>query len=340
MYCIIEQMDFESIKRICDSTRDVDPGKNEYRVGRLTASSVGKFLNCYKKTCPIDPILYLTEMFQEKFTDKTSNEQPFIRDCLKYGTEMEDSAKSAFLTKLARTGVTNITLRKDGFNVDPYVGIFGCTPDGRLLFEDGTEALLETKCPYVVRDFPDIKQVCLHPIKKRTFELQYDKATRQFSMNMSSFKGRKYNDQMQLSMWVTGVESTYFCVFLKKDVKYIVIPKDDDWAQKNIPNLCRLYRDFYMDKLGRDICERNIANREAFNAYAEKGVPLDRWPEDVWHVKRVKPRGPPDPVKKLLAEERRADRKRDEMQRMARSRRDQYCNRLKIKPTGAIFLDD
>lgn len=341
MHSIIEEMDLDRIKEICEETKEVDPGQNQYRWGRLTASQVGKYLNCQKQVCPNDPLNYLTTMYDEKFGTKKckENKNSYLNKCLDYGITMENTAKNAFVTSMTRAS-KSFKLYKQGFYVDPYVGIFGCTPDGKLVFEDGTEALLEIKCPYVVRSYSTIKNVCQHPLLRKTFELMYDEDTQTYCMNLNSFKGRKYNDQIQLSMWVTGITRTYFCVYLPTDVKYILVEKDDGWAERNIPNLCRLYRDFYMDKMGREVCQINIANQKAFDEFAEKGVPLEEWPERVWCVRRAKPKAPPDYSKKRRQKEKVADRIRDEHQKKMRKNRDYHMIKTNQKRHGVVFIDE
>ena len=138
-------------------------------------------------------------MYDEKHgtkDDKDKNEnQYYIMKYLEHGTKMEDTAKDAFSEKLKDADIGH-KLYKSGFYVDPYVGIFGCTPDGILEFDDGSKALLEVKCPYGVANYWDMKTICRNNKRRRSFELTYDEASGTFSLNMNSFKGRKYNHQM------------------------------------------------------------------------------------------------------------------------------------------------
>ena len=302
----IDKMDLETIKKISEETVNVEPGENIYRQGRITASACGKYLECYKQSCP-DPLVFLQRVYDEKHglkDYKGLTSQPYIAKCLKHGTDMEDTAKSAFSVKMVKEGKPH-KLYKAGFYVDPVVGIFGCTPDGIIELADGTKALLEVKCPYSVAKAKDIKSICTDVKRSPTFELKYDKATDTFSLNLNSFKGRKYNHQMQMSMWVTGMERTYFCVYIFDDVQYILVERDPDWEAFSLPNLCRLYRDFYMDAMGRDICQANIANQEAFDRLADAGLPLNVWPEKVWKVRREKTRRPALQQKKRQAVQKR-----------------------------------
>ena len=335
MQALIDKMDSETIQKICEETVNVDPGENKYRHGRITASACGKYLECYKPSCPSDPRVYLQRMYDEKHGikgDKDLANQPYIIKCLEHGTRMEDTAKSAFSVKMNKSDKKH-KLYKAGFYVDPYVGIFGCTPDGIIELDDGTKALLEVKCPYGVAKFKDIKAVCTHYKRSRSFELKYDKATDTFSLNLNSFKGRKYNHQMQMSMWVTGIDSTYFCVYIYKDVQYITVERDPNWKETSLPNLCRLYRDFYMDAMGRDICQLNIANQEEFNRLADKGLPLDVWPEKVWKVRRERSKRSTSTSAIMIKKKKYNEAKRDRYAiRMARHRQ------LKTKP-GVEFLD-
>lgn len=338
-------MDPETIKEIHDATLDVDPGDNEYRKGRLTASGVGKYLNCQEKKSPADPITYLRKMFDEKFSHKTTkgnnSQESWVSKCLQYGRDKEPEAKMAFKAALGKKLGQPVKLWKQGFYCDKEVGIFGCTPDGLVELPDGEKALLETKCPFAVSSSKSIRDICTDPKKMKTFELVYDTNTDDYSINWSSFKGRKYYDQIQLSMWVTGYEKTFFCVYIPTDTVYLSIKKDDDWARRNIPNLCRLFRDFYApamkEQCGEALCELNIKNQAAFDKYAEEGVPLEEWPEKVWFVERVKPRDKfAAAQRKLRKKEAWLDRKRDYRQQQRRRWLKYRTNR---KGKGIEYID-
>ena len=185
MHEFIDKMDSETIERIASETIYVNPGENEYRHGRITASSCGKYLECYKKSCQDDPVDYLRSVYAEKHVsndEKAKNANQYMMKCLEHGIRMENTAKDAFSEKLKDANL-NHKLYKAGFYVDSIVGIFGCTPDGILEFEsDGSKALLEVKCPYSVAGYRDIKTVCRDPRRKQSFELAYDEATDTFSL--------------------------------------------------------------------------------------------------------------------------------------------------------------
>lgn len=299
---IIDNMDKEDIEKIRSETVGLDPGKNVYRYGRITASACGKYLVCKNAKSPDDPIKYLQTMFDEKFGsgDRRGEHMmsPYVQQCLNHGNVYENSAKHAFSITMRNNGKEH-KLEKAGFYVDPSIGIFGCTPDAIIHFDDKEEgsALLETKCPYNVANYSSIKKICKDPKKRHTFELCYDETTNTFSLNRKSFKGEKYYHQMQMQMWVTGYECTYFCVYIHKDVQYIKVMKDPIWEKESLPNLCRFIRDFYMQAMdavtggkGNAVCEHKIMNRELFDRLAEEGVPLNEWPEKVWKVPRARPR--------------------------------------------------
>ena len=60
MQALIDKMDSETIQKICAETVNVEAGENKYRHGRITASSCGKYLECYKKSRP--PCIFETHV--------------------------------------------------------------------------------------------------------------------------------------------------------------------------------------------------------------------------------------------------------------------------------------
>ena len=124
-----------------------------------------------------------------------------------WGMAMESQAVAEFEMRTSE--------RVDPAPFVPFEDWLGASPDGYV--SDGR--LLEVKCPYGLRAHEK-------PIFKHANEQPH------------------YLAQMQVQMYVTGIDSCWFYQWTPHDSQQTLIHRDDDWLATNIPALRQFYAEF------------------------------------------------------------------------------------------------
>jgi putative phage-type endonuclease len=105
------------------------------RVGKVTASRVADIVRRTKTGYSTTRANYMAELIAEKLTGVPAPH--FQSDPMRWGTEQEPNAKSAYEFKTA------LEVVPVGFVIHPTIRDSGASPDGYV----GAEGLIECKCP-------------------------------------------------------------------------------------------------------------------------------------------------------------------------------------------------
>ena len=142
---------------------------------------------------------------------------------ISWGITNEAEAIKAFET------ATEMAVKETGLWLH-LSGILGASPDGLV----GDNGLLEAKCPFKERNL--------------TIEEASQSASFCLEKDAGGFyrlkKNHIYWDQVQGQLHLSGRQLCYFFVWTTKDMVFVMIPKDESWAE----NLNRL-KDFYVKNI-------------------------------------------------------------------------------------------
>lgn len=174
------------------------------RKGRVTGSIVGAILG-------LDPNCTRAEAMRRMVRAHQGLPSEFVGNiATEWGKMHEQEAKEDF--EYAK----NIPVFPASFVFHPTLDWLGASPDGYL----GTDALIEIKCPYGLRDRAA-------PVPFKTVEDQ-----------------PHYYAQMQIQMYCTGTKRCFFWQWTPHDTALTIVDFSQDWIDENLPKLEAFYREF------------------------------------------------------------------------------------------------
>ena len=199
----------KAVERLTVGQRE-NPAWQNLRKGRLTASNFGVILKAKR----ITPSLMKRVMGEYDLSGVQA---------ISWGITNEAEAIKAF------EAATEMAVKETGLWLH-LSGILGASPDGLV----GDNGLLEAKCPFKERNL--------------TIEEASQSASFCLEKDAGGFyrlkKNHIYWDQVQGQLHLSGRQLCYFVVWTTKDMVFVMIPKDESWAQ----NLNRL-KDFYVKNI-------------------------------------------------------------------------------------------
>lgn len=186
----------------------------EARKKRVTASVFAKVTKRKRKVTKT----FLKNLFDPK---------QFSNEATRYGRDHEGPAKRRYLENRP-----NYHLHECGLVVNPKFSFLGATPDGKICTETET-AILEVKCPYVVRKMTineaieSPKDFCLH------FGSDGKPALK---------KHHEYYDQIQGQLMITGAPFVDFVVYTLSDIHIERVQPDKDLHKEMLYKLATFYK--------------------------------------------------------------------------------------------------
>lgn len=115
-------------------------------------------------------------------------------------------------------------------------GYLGSTPDGLITSNNEVgRGVLEVKCPWKYRSST------VENMKK--IELRGKQENKQFCLNVNDMlvKGHNYWHQVQAEMAAVNVEWAHFVIWTQVDCKIVLVKRDWNWFNNNVPKLSEFY---------------------------------------------------------------------------------------------------
>ena len=187
-YCSQIKLSPEDRLRLCQLTLNQSSSKlwHQERKKRITASQAHKIVRAKSHRTVL----------------KYFFEEPAFHKNLIYGRETEPKAKTK-LSEILPAQIFDIGLvSKQG---QPWLA---ASPDGLILFENGTQALLEVKCP---------SSCCNQEISVPYIE------------NSTLKKNHPYYTQIQIQLYCCEMELAILFVYSNKDYKVLEVKKDTEF---------------------------------------------------------------------------------------------------------------
>ncbi|XP_065164667.1 uncharacterized protein [Atheta coriaria] len=155
---------------------------------------------------------------------------------MRYGIEMEPNAASKF------EELTGLAVHRVGLIISKKQPFLACSPDG-IIDNHGIFELLEIKCPSSCKDSKIID------LEARQIKVPYLIFENDSGNEITLKRVDKYFTQVQVSLYVLGLNSCHFFVYSLEDHVHIIIQRDEQFLSEVIPKIENFYFKYFITLL-------------------------------------------------------------------------------------------
>lgn len=208
------------------------------RVGRITASKCSRIVKAYKQAQPQKEAL--DKLASEIISATSPSFNMFAKRAIQWGLDNECRAMCKFKELYPEL----IIEEHHGLFVSSKHMFLGASPDGLAL--DGQEKLLiEIKCPYTVKNTTSIDSALDCGMLKYITKMDEDT----YSLNLSNAQGHNYHHQIQMSLYILGLNICKLVIYTPQWIQVINIPKDSDWEKDNVEDLVKFWNEHVITQI-------------------------------------------------------------------------------------------